>query len=204
MTKELLARSLDRPKVWFLPTKNLGEKHWLPEVAVLRRRHAIEFAVEPNKLDRNVLVPIVSKADQLAQARDHCPLIMQHLLENRPDAIASQGARMVLLEQSGAAVASCCSFSSLVIRGDQIEMRTVTDLILQSLIGTYPGLEGPRTDLAGTELQEVSSSRLSQHGCAQTSNDLAFSGERPPERSEERRSSAATPCYPALRLVSTS
>jgi hypothetical protein len=25
-------------------------------------------------------------------------------------------------------------------------------------------------------------------------NDLAFSGERPPERSEEGRSSAATPC----------
>ena len=28
---------------------------------------------------------------------------------------------------------------------------------------------------------------------------LAFSGEHPPERSEERRSSAATPCYPAPR-----
>src|SRR5438045_2154932 len=30
-------------------------------------------------------------------------------------------------------------------------------------------------------------------------NVLAFSGERPPERSEEGRSSAAIPCYPATR-----
>jgi hypothetical protein len=35
------------------------------------------------------------------------------------------------------------------------------------------------------------------------SNDLAFSGERPPERSEEGRSSAATPCYPARPSITS-
>jgi hypothetical protein len=32
-------------------------------VVVLRRRHVIEFAIEPDELDRNVLIPGVSKAD---------------------------------------------------------------------------------------------------------------------------------------------
>src|SRR5262249_43100273 len=79
----------------------------------------------------------------------------------------------MLLKQSGAAVAGCNGFSPSVVCGDQIEMSTVTELTLQPLIRTDPGLERLRIDLAATELQELSSSRLSQHRCAQTSNDTA-------------------------------
>src|SRR4051812_318061 len=43
--------------------------------------------------------------------------------------------------------------------------------------------------------------RSKDHPCPP--NDLAFSGERPPERSEEGRSSAATPCWAALPSAST-
>ena len=49
-TKEVRARSLDRPKVRFIPTKDLGEGRRIPEMVVLRRRYAIELAIEPNKL----------------------------------------------------------------------------------------------------------------------------------------------------------
>jgi hypothetical protein len=132
--KKLRARLLDQPKVRFLPTEEFGQEGRLPEMIVLGRRHTVQLAIEPNKLDRNVLIPVVSKTDELSKSRDHGRPVMKHALEDRPDGIAGQLAGMMLIEQSGAAFANGGGFSPAVVGADQIEMSTMTDLTLQLVV----------------------------------------------------------------------
>src|SRR5206468_7695727 len=111
-------------------TKEFREERRLPDGVILRRRHAIEFTVERNKIDRNVLTSAVSKADELSESWDHRRRIFQHASEDRPEAIAGQIARMMLLKQSGAAIPNCNSFSPSVVGGDQVDMSALTDFVL--------------------------------------------------------------------------